>query len=989
MKKAAGAIAIEAVLSLTIFMLAILALMMGSLLIRTQSAMQYALNQTAKEISGYFYLLDKIGIASAISGNATKSAQANVQQLNDTARHIISFSGGLSDELGELSETGQQVMSNVKDGTFSEDDINRIKGLKEDTEEFKQEISVIKNDLMELKKCNKPMMFKGIIQVFGKSLINSAVSKYITPYVCEALMPKYLVNDTGKKAKDKDGNDVSLESLFYKNAGIIESSIDFQDSKILEDGRSITLVVNYKVDASKLTLGFYKKELQFHQMASTCAWVRENDTDSLLSLSEVNEFYDPERIEKKAEELNDVRHQEEAARQAEEEARKKLQEELEKHVVDEKDKDDKDDKDDKSKSDIELPAGAAPSVEFKAAYDKLTDAQKQEFNWNYTYLLNNYGIDLVEAINNMSDKDAAMQMVLDKAINGGMLLCYYGEDGLKAYSQLDAHSRTLLLYGRIRPNDPRALDLIELILNEKRTQITADDIDAVIKASKTKDTGKDDKDKEGKVTLPAGVNGNAAFLKAYDKLTDAQKEQYNKLQASVKKRPPYEYDLTAVLNGCSDKDAVLQFLLQEKHPEDVAWILAVYGESGFEAYQKLDADSREFLLNGPWRTGSTSDSDLIKLNRELLNLILDENRSKITMDDLNNIQKKAEKKPEDATTVAPAAGSTTSATPKDQNTPITERKFLNKCKNNRIPKMYNKLSDEEKERFLLALTTYDSNGDPILNKHLFDLVVSSEDPMRLMRFLGEDQQNYDSSTWELEKKLRTETIEKAQLLNTIGNKDLHLETYKDTLSEKLTSDEIYDILAAKKGTRPKAEDYLSEEYRNDHLQQFKDEGFVVIQTGYSYYKYTANKKGDHNVGYGADTNDPKGSCFVLPKSTADKIMNEAQAVFRKDGKDAYYRYLEEALGFQPNTMKSDEQIFKIEISSDDIKKDPNSYGLRMANGNEAGANGMWVPGGFTSGGNPEAIVDRFEVDQSKITWMFDGNDIPGTNAPWDTEWEDD
>ena len=31
------------------------------------------------------------------------------------------------------------------------------------------------------------------------------------------------------------------------------------------------------------------------------------------------------------------------------------------------------------------------------------------------------------------------------------------------------------------------LDLIEMILKEKRTQITADDIDAVIKASKTKE----------------------------------------------------------------------------------------------------------------------------------------------------------------------------------------------------------------------------------------------------------------------------------------------------------------------------------------------------------------------------------------------------------------------------------------------------------------------------------------------------------------------
>mgnify|MGYP002651150812 CR=1 FL=1 len=32
-------------------------------------------------------------------------------------------------------------------------------------------------------------------------------------------------------------------------------------------------------------------------------------------------------------------------------------------------------------------------------------------------------------------------------------------------------------------------------------------------------------------------------------------------------------------------------------------------------------------------------------------------------------------------------------------------------------------------------------------------------------------------------------------------------------------------------------------------------------------------------------------------------------------------------------------------------------GLRMPSGNELGANDQWVPGGFTSGGVPEATID--------------------------------
>ncbi|MBR6426476.1 MAG: hypothetical protein IKS28_01485, partial [Clostridia bacterium] len=59
--------------------------------------------------SGYFYLLDKFGVASIISGKETDSAAANIQQLNDSiglgyANVIASLEGGADGIKGTFSE---------------------------------------------------------------------------------------------------------------------------------------------------------------------------------------------------------------------------------------------------------------------------------------------------------------------------------------------------------------------------------------------------------------------------------------------------------------------------------------------------------------------------------------------------------------------------------------------------------------------------------------------------------------------------------------------------------------------------------------------------------------------------------------------------------------------------------------------------------------------------------------------------------------------
>ena len=41
--------------------------------------------------------------------------------------------------------------------------------------------------------------------------------------------------------------------------------------------------------------------------------------------------------------------------------------------------------------------------------------------------------------------------------------------------------------------------------------------------------------------------------------------------------------------------------------------------------------------------------------------------------------------------------------------------------------------------------------------------------------------------------------------------------------------------------------------------------------------------------------------------------------------------------------------------------------IRIPSGNETGANKLWVPGGYTSGGVPEAITNTIPLKNAKIT----------------------
>ena len=141
------------------------------------------------------------------------------------------------------------------------------------------------------------------------------------------------------------------------------------------------------------------------------------------------------------------------------------------------------------------------------------------------------------------------------------------------------------------------------------------------------------------------------------------------------------------------------------------------------------------------------------------------------------------------------------------------------------------------------------------------------------------------------------------------------------------------ILALPRGSRPNPTEYLSPDFIATHLRQF--EGGVTKITAYA---------PSGRVG-------PPGGTFVLPRNKADDLIRQANNDIHR---------LEDLLGLNRGDLGSNP--FRSDVRT--------PSGLRMPSGNELGVNENWIPGGRTSGGILEAVVDSFEPGTYISTQIF-------------------
>ncbi len=90
----------------------------------------------------------------------------------------------------------------------------------------------------------------------------------------------------------------------------------------------------------------------------------------------------------------------------------------------------------------------------------------------------------------------------------------------------------------------------------------------------------------------------------------------------------------------------------------------------------------------------------------------------------------------------------------------------------------------------------------------------------------------------------------------------------------------------------------------------------------------------------------------MPKKYCDGV------VFRVDGDISI---IEKELGFPKGYFSDGDGLVRIDV--DDVT----GLNLRLPNGNETGANSLWLPGGYTSGNVPEAISNIIPLNQTTIS----------------------
>lgn len=264
-KSERGSFTIEAILSLSIFMFAFVTIVSLATIAKVESTTQYAIDQVAKEISQYYYIAERVGIANTDSGG--------VDEIDDAVQAIFDFTDKSTTVASNYSSTTAKDLGSMLD-TFSGigNDVNEVEAA---AENVYNSFGPIFEDPKGIVSSLATMMNK-----MGKEVGNELITKIIAQPLCKALVPKYITSSSGA--------DEILEKM-----GVVDGldGLDFRMSSFLTDQRSINVVVVYQIKVNGF--GIFDDTLVIKQTASTAAWVtgtRLKDISSSISNWEKGDF---------------------------------------------------------------------------------------------------------------------------------------------------------------------------------------------------------------------------------------------------------------------------------------------------------------------------------------------------------------------------------------------------------------------------------------------------------------------------------------------------------------------------------------------------------------------------------------------------------------------------------------------------------------------------------------------------------------------------
>jgi len=262
-----GVVTIEATISLTAFMFAIVTILTIVNICIVQTRIGIAIHGVAKELSHYSYLYALTGL-----NESEQHLSEAAQGTKDDIDGVIGNVNNVFTEIQKLADGGAQVLEDAKAGALTQE------GVDETLAEFESSYAsmgeyggAIKDTLTEFAKDPKKVAF-GIAKIAASDGLNLAKSRLIAAPLAKALCQKNLVSE--------EGGDVDA---YLKSLGILPkgdpsvegaylNGLDFSKSSLFPDG-SNEIRINVSYDVKVITLLPIDFTFHFNQTAVTHGWL--------------------------------------------------------------------------------------------------------------------------------------------------------------------------------------------------------------------------------------------------------------------------------------------------------------------------------------------------------------------------------------------------------------------------------------------------------------------------------------------------------------------------------------------------------------------------------------------------------------------------------------------------------------------------------------------------------------------------------------------
>lgn len=259
-RKEKGSLTVEAAIVLVIFIFGYASIVSVTSFIRAQMIIQYSINQAAKEISSYCYIVSKTGL---MEDSADLNAEAGT--FKKSTDHVIDTVVKLYDAVDQGTAHITSSVEEIPQNDDLESTLSSIKAAGDVTQEEFQNMVTAANAMADTGTeyfSNPKAILKGMVSVAKDEVLSQAKSYVIAAPISKALV-KAQIELYGT---DSQGRDI-LETLGV--VGGVEG-LNFTGSTLFNDGKTITVQVAYTMKVNYP--GFSQKNFHYIQAASTKAW---------------------------------------------------------------------------------------------------------------------------------------------------------------------------------------------------------------------------------------------------------------------------------------------------------------------------------------------------------------------------------------------------------------------------------------------------------------------------------------------------------------------------------------------------------------------------------------------------------------------------------------------------------------------------------------------------------------------------------------------